>query len=217
MSRAPWQTIVGIVGDVRGVRLESPPTSQVYRSVWQGSNLAMALAVRTSSDPRGLEDSIRRAVRSVDADLPLYAVQPMSDVLASNLAERRFSMIVIGVFAGLALLLSTVGIYGVLAYLVDQRTSEIGLRMALGAETGDVMRLVIGEGLKLAALGIVIGAAASVVAARAIATMLFGVGPFDPLTFGGLALGLTAVAALACYLPARRATRIDPLSALRQE
>ena len=160
---------------------------------------------------------IRQAVRSTDAELPLYALQPMTAVLTSSIEERRFSMTVIGVFAALALLMSSIGIYGVLAYLVDQRTSEIGVRMALGADRGDILRLVLRQGLVLAAIGIAVGLVGAVFAARAIANMLFGVSPFDPVTFAGIALALTMVAALACYLPARRATRVDPLTALRQE
>jgi putative ABC transport system permease protein len=212
-----WATIVGVVRDVRSTTLDAAPMPQLYLNVWQTSNLSMALEVRAPGDPAQLVEPITRAIRSVDPELPLFNVQPMSAVLATSVAERRFSMIVIGVFGALALLLSAVGIYGVLAYLVQQRTSEIGVRMALGASRSDVLRLIVGHGLTLTTIGIGIGLVASAFAARSVATMLFSVAPFDVPTFAVVAAALTGVAALACLVPAWRATRIDPLTALRQE
>jgi putative ABC transport system permease protein len=216
-STGPWLTIVGIVRDVRSVRLDTAPTLQIYRCIWQAASLSAALAVKTSSAPEAFGARIRAAVRATDPELPLYAVQPMRNVVESGLAERRFSMLLIGVFAAFALVLSSVGIYGVLAYLVEQRTAEIGVRMAIGAKPRSILRLIIMQGLWLAAAGILIGLAGAALAARAISGLLFGVDPLDPATFAGAALLLTVVAALACYVPARRATRIDPLVALRQE
>jgi putative ABC transport system permease protein len=179
--------------------------------------LNTALVVKTSGDPAGYARPVREAIQQVDANLPLFGVQPMASVLATSLAQRRFSMVVISVFAALALLLSAVGIYGVIAYLVEQRTQEIGVRMALGAAPRHVIGMVVGEGLALAGLGILIGLCGAALVAPAIAGLLFGIGPLDPVSFGSIAVLLTAVAALACFVPARRATRIDPLTALRQE
>jgi putative ABC transport system permease protein len=175
------------------------------------------MVARTSGDPATFEASIRAAVRSVDADLPLFAVQPMTSILSSALAERRFAMTLIAVFATFALVLSAVGIYGVLAFLVEQRTAEIGVRIALGADARQVVKLVLGEGMLLAGLGIGLGLGGAAVIARLVATLLFGINPFDPVSFGGITSLLLVVAVLACYLPARRALRIDPLAALREE
>jgi putative ABC transport system permease protein len=214
-STAPWFTIVGIVGDVRTTALDTTPTPQLYRSVWQASGLSMALAVRVTRDPASISRAVVAAIHSIDRELPLYAMQPMDEVLRASTAERRFAMIVVSVFAGLALVLSAIGIYGVLSYIVHQRTSEIGLRMALGAETGSVLRLVLGEGLLLAGTGIGIGLAGAWLVGQAVASMLFGIGPMDPLSFVGISLLLTIVAIAACAVPAVRAMRIDPLLALR--
>jgi len=216
-STAPWLTIVGVVSDVRTVSLELPTVPQLYRCLWQASNLSIAMVARTSGDPATFEASIRAAVRSVDADLPLFAVQPMTSILSSALAERRFAMTLIAVFAAFALVLSAVGIYGVLAFLVEQRTAEIGVRIALGADARQVVKLVLGEGMLLAGLGIGLGLGGAAVIARLVATLLFGINPFDPVSFGGITSLLLVVAVLACYLPARRALRIDPLAALREE
>jgi len=216
-STAPWLTIVGVVSDVRTVSLELPTVPQLYRCLWQASNLSIAMVARTSGDPATFEAPIRAAVRSVDADLPLFAVQPMTSILSSALAERRFAMTLIAVFAAFALVLSAVGIYGVLAFLVEQRTAEIGVRIALGADARQVVKLVLGEGMLLAGLGIGLGLGGAAVIARLVATLLFGINPFDPVSFGGITSLLLVVAVLACYLPARRALRIDPLAALREE
>ena len=216
-STAPWLTIVGVVSDVRSVQLDAEPTAQMYRCLWQSSSLTMALVARTVGEPGQVEPALRNAIKQVDPNLPLFAVQPMTIVVASTLAQRRFAMIVIGIFAALALLLSAVGIYGVLSYLVQQRTSEIGLRMAMGASPQRVLGLILGEGLFLAAIGIAIGLAGAALATRAVSGMLFGVGPFDLASFAGISALLLAVAAIACALPAWRALRVDPLTALRQD
>ncbi len=214
-STAPWFTIVGIVGDVRTTALDTTPTPQLYRSVWQASSLSMALVVRVTRDPAGISRAVVESIHSIDRELPLFAMQPMDSVLHASTAERRFAMIVVSVFASLALVLSAIGIYGVLSYIVHQRTSEIGLRMALGAEAGSVLRLVLGEGLVLAGSGIAIGLAGAWLVGQAVAGMLFGVGPMDPVSFVGISLLLTVVAVAACAVPAIRAMRIDPLVALR--
>jgi putative ABC transport system permease protein len=216
-STAPWLTIVGVVRDVRSRALDAAPPPQVYRCLWQSTNLAMTLVVKTEGDPALLERAVRAAVRETDPELPLYSVRPMSAVLASSLASRRFAMTVIAAFALLALALSAVGVYGVLAYLVEQRTREIGVRVALGATRQHILKMVLGTGLGLASAGIAVGLIGAALIARAVATMLFGIATFDPVSFVAIPAVLLAVAVLACYVPARRATRIDPLVALRQE
>jgi putative ABC transport system permease protein len=216
-STAPWLTIVGVVHDVRERTLDSVPPPQVYRCLWQSSSIAMTLVVKTTNDPSSLDQPIRAIVHGIDPDLPLYAVRPMDEVLASSLATRRFAMIVVGAFAVLALILSAIGVYGVLAFLVQQRTREIGVRVALGASRGRIVALVLRSGLGFAAAGMTVGLALAAFVARALASLLFGIEPLDPISFAGVPILLLCVAVLACYFPARRATRIDPLIALRQD
>jgi putative ABC transport system permease protein len=160
---------------------------------------------------------IRREVHAVDPNEPVFAIRTMNEVVGAALAQRRFTMRLLALFAGTALLLSAIGIYGVMAYFVMQRTREIGIRMALGAPTASVVRMVLGQGARLAVAGVVAGLAGALAITRALSTLLFAVSPHDPLTLAALSLALTAVAMLACYIPARRATRVDPLRALRYE
>ncbi len=178
---------------------------------------AVAVVLRTAGDPAAIMGLVRRAVAQIDPREVIYGVQTMDEVLAGSLAARRLSMILLGIFAALALVLSCVGIYGVISYVVGQRTHEIGVRMALGAQRGDVMRLVLGEGAKMALVGVAAGIAAALGLTRLMANELFGVTAQDPLTFAAVAIVLTLVALLACYLPARRAVRVDPMVALRYE
>ena len=213
----PWQEIVGVVPDVRTQRLDAGAAPQVYRSVWQRSDLAMVLMVRTPGDPAALEPAVRSAVRAADPDLPLFSVQPMTDVLAATVGPRRFAAALVASFAGLALALSCIGIYGVVSFLVEQRTGEIGLRMALGATAGGIAALVLTRGLALAVTGIGVGLAGATLAGRALRTMLFDVSALDPLTFTLVPVALAIVAAAACLLPARRAARLDPVAAMRRE
>jgi putative ABC transport system permease protein len=156
-------------------------------------------------------------MREIDPALPAFRMGPLTDAVTESIAERRFSMLLLTVFAGIAVFLAAVGLYGVVAYTVTQRTQEIGLRMAIGAAPSDVLRMVVGDGLKLATIGMVLGIAAALGLARVIKSMLFDVTPFDAASYGVTAMVLLAVAALACYVPARRAMRVDPLVALRQE
>jgi predicted permease len=220
--------IVGVVRHVRqwglGADQKSAVESQFFYPFMQLPEKLMplvaggvAVVLRTAGDPAAIMDPVRRAVRRMDCRDVIYAVQTMDDVLAGSLAARRFSMILLAVFAALALLLSCVGIYGVISYVVGQRTREIGVRMALGAQRSDVMRLVLGEGAKMALIGVAAGIAAALGLTRPMADQLFGVTPQDPLTFAAVAIVLTLVALLACYLPARRAVRVDPMIALRYE
>jgi len=190
----------------------------MYRAAYQFSSLAMALVVKTKdSEPARQEQAVRAAVRAVDPNLPLFSVKPMASFLDASLSQRRFAMTLVGAFALFALALASVGVYGVLAYLVTQRTREIGVRMALGAEPGMVVRMVIMEGGRLAAIGLVIGLVGAVFAARAISTQLFGIRAYDPVSYLAIVALLAGVSLLACIIPARRAMRIDPLTALRED
>jgi putative ABC transport system permease protein len=190
----------------------------------QMPDVAMALVpagtgvvVRSNGAVPGLFDSIRHVVQEINSQHLVYGAQTMDEIISASLAARRFSMVLLGVFAALALVLSSVGIYGVISYLVGQRTHEIGIRIALGAQRRDVLRLVLGEGSKMALLGVVIGLAAALGLTRLMANMLYGVSATDPLTFAAVAIVLTMVALAACYIPARRAMRVDPMVALRYE
>jgi putative ABC transport system permease protein len=178
---------------------------------------AVAVVLRTQGDPKEIMDAVRRAVSELDPREVVYGVQTMQDVLARSLAARRMSMILLSAFAALALVLSCIGIYGVISHLVGQRTHEIGVRMALGAQPVHVMRLILGEGVRMALVGVITGIIAALALTRLIASQLFGVTSHDPLTFAAVAILLTVVALLACYVPARRAVRVDPLVALRYE
>jgi predicted permease len=220
--------IVGVVGHVKqwglGTDQKSAIESQFFYPFMQLPEKlmpmvagAVAVVLRTAGDPAAIMGPVRRAVRQIDPREVIYGVQTMDEVLAGSFAARRVSMILLGIFAALALVLSCVGIYGVISYLVGQRTREIGVRMALGAQRSDVMRLVLGEGVKMALVGIAAGIATALELTRLMADELFGVTAQDPLTFGAVAVVLTLVALLACYLPARRAVRIDPMVALRYE
>lgn len=177
----------------------------------------MTLAIRSRSGSAGLVEEVKKQVWSLDRQIPVSDVQSMDELLSVSLAEERFNMILLGAFAGLALILAAVGIYGVMAYTVSQRTHEIGIRIALGAQRGDVVRLVVGQGAKLALAGIIIGLAGALALTRLMSTLLFDVTPTDPLTFLGVAIVLAMVALAACYIPARRAMRVDPMTALRYE
>jgi predicted permease len=212
-----WLTIVGVVRDVKSARLEASPAPLMYRSVFQLSNLNLTLVVRTKNDPAMLAASMRRAVRAVDPNEPVFSVRTMDAVVSSAMAERRFTMLLLALFASTALALSAIGIYGVTSYFVTQRTHEIGIRMALGASRRDVVGMVLGQGVRLAAAGVVAGVSGDLLVTRAISTLLFDVSPRDPWTIVALSATLSAVALLACYIPARRATRVDPIRALRYE
>jgi putative ABC transport system permease protein len=212
-----WCQVVGVVGDIKQHHLEQASKLAVYVPFLQDPWAFFALVVRTKLEPASAASAVEGAIHSVDADEPVYNVRSMRDVEAASLSPQRLQIALIGLFAALALILACMGIYGVMAYSVAQRTSEIGVRMALGAQTGNVLGLVLGEGLRLALLGAAIGLAGSFFAARLLSGMLFGVTPSDPFTFASVAVVLVAVAMVACYVPARRATRVDPLVALRYE
>ena len=212
-----WCQVVGIVGDIKQHHLEQASKMAVYAPFSQDPWAFFALVVRTKLEPLNAASAVKDAIHAVDSDQPVYNVRSMRDVEAASLSPQRLQIALIGFFAALALVLACMGIYGVMAYSVAQRTSEIGVRMALGAQTHSVLGLVLSEGLRLALLGAGIGLAGSLFAARLLSGMLFGVTPSDPLTFTGVAVVLIVVAMVACYVPARRATRVDPLVALRYE
>ena len=217
--RTPF-TIVGVAGDVKFSALDAEVAPMIYMSNFQvtsGISRHAVFVVRTAGDPAGLASAARREIWSVDKDLPVFGVTTMNDVLSSSTAQRCFSMILLGAFAVLALLMAAVGLYGVLSYSVSQRMHEMGLRMALGANARDLMRLVVRQGIRVALAGVAAGLLASVAATRLLAGMLFGVSPLDPLTFAAVVAVLVAAAALASFIPARRATRVDPMVALRYE
>jgi putative ABC transport system permease protein len=210
--------IVGIVGDVRHDGPEAPAEQEYYLPYLQTPDRMMTFVARTSlNDPAALGVALRESLKAMDKDLYVPAVRTMDELRAGSVAQRRFSTLLLGVFAGVALLLAVVGIYGVMAYSVTRRTHEIGLRIALGAQAADVLKLVVGQGMFLALLGVIVGLSASFALTRVMANLLYEVSATDPVIFAGIALLLTAIAFIACYLPARRATKVDPMIALRYE
>jgi predicted permease len=220
--------IVGVVGHVEhwglGAKGHENLQAELYLPVWQIPDKFWPLlanggqyAARTSGMPVGLTNSIREAAQRVDSSAVMYEVRPMQEIVKGSVATQRLAMILLSVFSGLALLLSAIGIYGVISYLAGQRTKEIGVRMAMGATSADVLRMVLREGMNITLVGVGIGILAALGLTRLITKMIYGVGAMDPITFAGVAILLTGVALLACYIPARRAMRVDPIIALRHE
>ena len=209
--------IVGIVGDVKAFGPSEAPPPIVYLPFYQAPITDMSLLVRSSAAPSLIATGARAAIREVDSDLPIFDVKTMADALSESVAQPRFYAILLGSFAAIALIIAALGIYGVISYAVSQRTRELGIRIALGAQRERVVRLVIGQGLTLTLVGILIGIVGAYALMRLIASLLFGVAPADPLTFAVVALVFVAVACLASYLPARRAAAVDPIIAMRAE
>ena len=218
-SGAPqdWMTVVGVVGDVRHMSLAQEPDAEIFLPFAQNPQPAMKLVMRTASDPLRSASALRQAVMEVDRDQPVSRVASMEQNLSNSVATKRFATTLLGIFATVALVLAIVGIYGVISFSVTRRQQEIGVRMALGARGGDVLRMVVGQGILLALIGVAIGLAAAFPLTRVIGSLLYGVRATDPAVYAGVALLLVAVAALASYLPARRAARMDPVVALRYE
>jgi putative ABC transport system permease protein len=216
----PIETIVGVVADVKHISLRDEPSPEMYvpytQKVWP-SLLTMDVVLRTSVDPASMTSSVREAIHSVDPDLPLAKVATLDNLVDDSMTPQRFSVLLLGSFGAIALVLASIGMYGVISYSVMQRTQEIGIRMALGAERRSVLGMVLSEGARLGGIGIAIGLVAALAVTRLMAGFLYGVGATDPLTFAGVSLLLLGVALFACYIPARRAMRVDPMIALRYE
>jgi putative ABC transport system permease protein len=216
-SEAPWMTIVGLVGNIKSDGYDKPDQPHLYYPIFQNPAYAMAIYLKSDVAPLTLTQSVREQVRALDRDLPVFGERTMGQVAAESVSRRRFAMQLVGMFGILALLLAAVGIYGVIAYSVTQRTREIGIRVALGASRSEILRWVLKQGMVLTMAGVVIGLLGAFLLTRLLRSLLFGVGPADVVTYGVLATLLTIVALIACYVPARRATKVDPLVALRYE
>jgi len=214
---ARWQTVVGVVSDVRQSGLAGDILPEMYSPDLDDSGDALSFVIRVNGEPAGMMSAVRGVVAEVDPNQPLYNVMTMEQRLANTTTSPRLSAALLGSFAAVALLLAVVGIYGVMSYAVTQRRHEIGVRMALGAQRGDVLRLVIGEGMKLVLMGALLGLGGALALTRLLKTLLFGVSATDPLTFIAVPILLLIVALLACFVPALRATKVDPLIALRSE
>jgi predicted permease len=217
MEANPLHTVVGIVGNIkhRGLDFEFEP--EFYYPYPQTPVRFSSIVARTQGDPLSLTSAVRNAVLEVDEEQPLARIRTMEMAISNSVTQRRLNMILLGIFGALALALAAVGIYGVMSYTVTQRTREIGIRMALGAQRRDVLKSVVGQGMSLAASGVGIGLLGAFLVTRLMETLLFGVKPTDPATFGGIALLLLGVAFFACCIPARRATKVDPVVALKYE
>jgi predicted permease len=210
-------TIVGVVGDIKSDGFDAPSVPHIYVPLGQFAPVNAVVFLRSRGDAGNLGEAVRREVEKVDPNIPVHSISSMDQIIRRSLADRRFALELLGIFAGVALLLAAIGIYGVMAYSFSQRTHEIGIRIALGAQRIDIFRMAVGEGMRLVVIGLAVGLLGAVALTRFVRTMLFGVSPADPLTFGAISAALAAVALLACYIPARRATRVDPLVALRDE
>jgi predicted permease len=220
-SSRTWITVVGVVANLKQNNLAAEISPGVYLPIPQmpqdSSIHGFYLAIRTTSDPTAIVPNLRQIVRSLDPEMPLFQVRPMEEVLSASVAPRRFNMLLLAAFAGLALLLASIGIYGVMSYSVSQYTHEIGIRMALGARASDVLQLIVRQGMALVLIGLAVGAAGALALTRVMRSLLFDVKPWDPLTLTSVSALLAAVAFAASYIPARRATRVDPMIALRYE
>jgi predicted permease len=215
-----WVEIVGVVGDVRNHGLAEPPAAEVFVPVRQqiaGWNNQLFLTIRTKSDPLSMLPAVRRVIAGLDPQQPVYSIRTLDDAFAEAVAQRRAAMLLITIFAGVALMLAAVGIYGLMSYMVNERTHEIGIRMALGAAGSDVLGLVVRQTIRLVVIGAMLGLAGAIAMGRALTSLVFEVKPSDPTTLAGVTLLLTVVAVAATLVPAIRATRVTPLVAIRRE
>jgi ABC-type antimicrobial peptide transport system permease subunit len=216
-SATSWTTVVGIVADARTESLKDADVPEIYASAYQNRAKHLAIFLRGQVDAATTLDQVREQVQLVDATLPVFGAQMLTETVAASLAERRFSMEMIGLFALTALLLAAFGVYGVVSYMVSERTREIGIRLALGAERRTILRMVLRQGLGLTTTGSAVGLVCALAVSRVMAGVLYGVHPTDPVTFLSVAVVLGVVALFACYVPAQRAVRIHPMIALRHE
>jgi putative ABC transport system permease protein len=212
-----WRMIVGVVGDIKYAGLDDPGEAAIYTPFAQTPFYWTYVMVRTTSSPLSVSTAIQKAVSSVDQNLIAARIQPMEQLISASVAQPRFNALLLSIFAGLALVLAAVGIYGVVSYGVAERTREIGIRMALGAREADVLKLVVGQGVVLSIIGVSLGLIGAVAVTRVTTSLLYGVSATDPATFLMVSLLLIGVAALASFIPARRATKVDPMIALRYE
>jgi putative ABC transport system permease protein len=212
-----WMTIVGVVGDTKLYGLANPSRLEIYVPFRQSASRHMLLVVKSAVDPGAMASAVRGAIAEIDKDQPVFGVSTAKQLIANSVSTRRITLILLGIFSGLALILAAIGIYGVISYSVAQRTHEIGIRMALGAGKADVLRMILAQGGKIAGAGVAIGVAAACGFTRLLANLLFSVSAADPATFVAVAILLVLVALLACYIPARRTLRVDPMIALRYE
>ncbi len=212
-----WREIIGVASDVKHTGLVAEATPEMYAPTLRNATGVYDLVVRSAATPAQLISAVRGQIRELDPNLPLFTVRTLEEVIALNLARQRFAVALLGAFAVIGLLLAAVGVYSVMAYSVSLRTREMGVRMALGAQSGDVLRMVLREGLKLTAIGVAIGLLVALALTQLMKNLLYGVGAADPLTFTGVPLLPTVVAMIACWLPARRAAKTDPMAALRSE
>ena len=210
-------SVIGVVGDSKHYYVAEDPRPQLYVAYSQNPGIFATLVIRTTVEPLSLAEQVRQAVWKVDPDQPMWKIRTVDFLVTRSVADRRFLMWLMGIFAALALILTMIGLYGVISYLVNQRTQEIGIRMALGAQVSDVLRLILKSGMALTLFGVAVGLAGAFLITRWMTTLLFGVKPTDAVTFGVVSICLVVTALVACYLPARRATKVDPLVALRYE
>ena len=216
-SNASWMTVVGVVGDIKSEGVDAAVASRIYLPVNQSPSYGIVVFLRTTVDPGTLGDIVRGEVQSVDPTIPVFGVSTMDALMAKYLSQRKFALQLLGLFASVALLLASIGIYGVMAYTFSRRTNEIGIRMAMGAQRSDILKIAFTEGVLIVTLGLFAGLAGSLALTRFLQTMLFGVRATDPITFAAISGLLAAIAMAACFIPARKATRVDPLVALRHE
>jgi putative ABC transport system permease protein len=212
-----WTTVVGVIANARTISVSAAAVPQVYVSLFQKHEKHLVVFLRGHLDTGAIPTQLRVQVQSVDPTIPVFGAETLNQMVSDSLAIRRFTMEMVSLFAGAALLLSGLGIYGTISYVVSERTQEIGIRLALGAHRGDISRMVLCDGLRMAIAGTAVGLVGALIVSRLMAGLLYGVRPTDPATFVGVAILLIGIALLACYIPARRAMRVDPLVALRYE
>jgi putative ABC transport system permease protein len=213
----PWREIVGVVRDSKYLTLGEPPTPVAYLPLQQNHETGMTLHVRASGNPSSILAAVRNQVQSIEKNLPVNNPTPMNEWIMNSLYAARMGAILLGIFAALALVLASIGLYGVMSFAVSQRTREFGIRMALGAKARDVFKLVLRQGMGVVACGIAIGLGMAAIVTRLLTSFLYGVSTLDGITFAAIPVVLALVAGVACYIPARRATKVDPLVALRYE